>query len=118
MTSPLEDFPKASGGTSPTCSVGAVRKNLVTGNHFSGVGVVSLCLALSLLGQPCDAVDVDPFPDGNRIIGNIVKENGTQPTAGPLDAFRADLSWDGAGTGNCWKANAFGSSVPPALPSC
>jgi len=82
------------------------------------VGVVSLCLALSLLGQSCDIVDVDPLADGNRIIGNVVKGNGTQPIPGPLDAFRADLSWDGTGTGNCWNGNAFGTSVPPQLPRC
>jgi parallel beta-helix repeat protein len=114
----LSVFPSGIGILLAAADATTVRKNIVTGNHFSGVGVVSLCLALSLLGQSCDAVDVDPFPDGNRIIGNVVKGNGTQPTSGPLDAFRADLSWDGTGTGNCWKANAFGSSVPPQLPSC
>jgi hypothetical protein len=63
-------------------------------------------------------VDIDPLSDGNRIIGNVVKGNGTQPVDSPLDVFRADLSWDGTGTGNCWKGNAFGSSVPPELPAC
>src|SRR5215475_6404027 len=44
-----------------------IRKNIVTGNQFVGVGVASLCLPLSLLGQPCDGLDIDPQPDGNRI---------------------------------------------------
>jgi parallel beta-helix repeat protein len=95
-----------------------VRKNIVTRNQFSGVGLVSLCLPLSLLGQACDAVDVDPFPDGNRVVDNVVKGNGTQPIPSPLDVFRADLSWDGSGTGNCWRGNSFGTSVPAPLPSC
>ena len=111
-------FPSGIGILLAAADTTTVRKNVVTGNQFSGVGVVSLCLALSLLGQSCDAVDVDPLPDGNRIIGNVVKGNGTQPIPSPLDAFRADLSWDGTGTGNCWKGNAFGTSVPPTLPSC
>jgi len=111
-------FPSGIGILLTAADTTTVRKNTVTGNQFSGVGVVSLCLALSLLGQPCDAVDVDPFPDGNRVVANIVKGNGTQPVPGPLDAFRADLSWDGTGTGNCWKGNSFGTSVPAALPPC
>lgn len=111
-------FPSGIGILLAAADTTTVRKNIVTGNQFSGVGVVSLCLALTLLGQSCDAVDVDPFPDGNRIIGNVVKGNGTLSIPSALDAFRADLSWDGTGTGNCWKGNAFGTSVPAALPSC
>ncbi len=111
-------FPSGIGILLTAADTTIVRKNIVTGNQFSGVGVASLCLALSLLGQSCDAVDVDPLPDGNRITGNVVKGNGTQPIPSPLDAFRADLSWDGTGTGNCWKGNAFGTSVPSQLPSC
>lgn len=111
-------FPSGVGILLTAADTTTVRKNIVTANRFSGVGVISLCLALSLLGEPCDVVDVDPQPDGNRITGNVVKGNGTQPVPGPLDAFRADLSWDGSGTGNCWKANAFGTSVPSPLPSC
>ena len=111
-------FPSGIGILLSAADTTTVRKNIVTGNQFSGVGVASLCLPLSLLGQSCDGLDVDPLPDGNRIIGNVVKGNGTQPIPSPLDAFRADLSWDGTGTGNCWKGNAFGTSVPPTLPSC
>jgi parallel beta-helix repeat protein len=96
-----------------------IRKNIVTGNQFVGVGVASLCLPLSLLGRPCDGLDIDPQPDGNRIIGNLVRRNGTLPIPDPaLDTFRADLAWDGTGNSNCWKANAFGTSVPTPLPPC
>jgi parallel beta-helix repeat protein len=95
-----------------------ISRNVVTGNQFVGVGVSSFCLALSLLGESCDGLDIDPQPDGNRMVGNVVRENGTQPVPGPLDAFRADLAWDGTGSGNCWKANASDTSVPPVLPPC
>jgi parallel beta-helix repeat protein len=111
-------FPAGIGILLTAADTTTVSGNLVTGNQFAGVGVASLCLPLSLLGEPCEVVDVDPQPDGNRIIGNRVEENGTQPVPGPLDAFRADLSWDGSGTGNCWKANDFATSAPGALPSC
>ena len=96
-----------------------VRKNIVTGNQFVGVGVASLCLPLSLLGQPCDGLDVDPQPDANRITGNVARGNGTESVPDPaLDAFRADVSWDGSGNANCWKANTFATSVPPQFPAC
>jgi len=111
-------FPPGIGILLTAADTTTVRKNSVTGNQFSGVGVVSLCLALSLLGQSCDVVDVEPLPDGNRIVANVVKGNGSLPVAGPLDAFRADLSWDGSGTGNCWKGNLVGTSVPATLPPC
>jgi hypothetical protein len=93
-----------------------VSGNLIKRNGFVGLGVVSLCLGLALQGQPCTGLDVEPNPDGNRIVGNVVQGNGTVPLAGsPLDVFRADLLWDGAGQGNCWLLNVSTTSVPPAL---
>lgn len=95
-----------------------VAGNQVTGNPFSGITVANLCLGLALQGEPC-TVDVDPFSDGNRVVGNAVRGNGTVPTGVPeLDALRADLSWDGTGTGNCWSRNAFDTSAPSPLPAC
>jgi parallel beta-helix repeat protein len=95
-----------------------VTGNRVTGNPFSGVTVVNLCLGLALQGQACN-VDVDPISDGTRVVGNAVRGNGTVPIGVPeLDALRADLSWDGTGTGNCWSRNAFDTSVPAPLPAC
>jgi parallel beta-helix repeat protein len=96
-----------------------VTRNKVTGNGFAGVGVVSYCLGLALFGLPCTGLDVDPFPDGNRVTHNFVQGNGTIPTDNPvLDPLRADLVWDGSGAGNCWASNAFATSVPPSLPAC
>jgi parallel beta-helix repeat protein len=96
-----------------------VTLNDVHGNQFAGIAVVSLCLAFALQGEPCPAdLDVNPDPDGNRIVGNRVTGNATVPTGTPLDAFLADLVWDGSGTGNCWSRNRFGSSAPPRLPEC
>lgn len=115
----LSVFPSGIGILLIGADTTTVRKNTVTSNQFVGVGVASVCFALSLLGQPCDGLDVDPQSDDNRIVGNVVRGNGTQPVPNPiLDPFRADLSWDGTGTGNCWKANAFRTSVPAQLPPC
>jgi len=97
----------------------SVTRNAVTNNQFLGIGVVSFCLEASLLGLPCDGLDIDPQPDANRIFGNVAQANGTVPVADPLlDAFRADLAWDGTGSGNCWKSNLVGTTVPPVLPPC
>jgi parallel beta-helix repeat protein len=97
----------------------SVWRNTVSGNQFAGIGVASFCLALALQGQPCGDLDIEPNPDGNRIVGNRLDENGTVPIADPmLDSLRADLVWDGSGSGNCWSANVFDTSVPPDLPPC
>jgi hypothetical protein len=95
-----------------------VTGNRVTGNPYAGVSVTSLCLGLALQGLPCQ-VDIDPLSDGTRVVGNAVRGNGTVPLGDPLlDALRADLSWDGTGTENCWSENAFGTSAPSPLPAC
>jgi parallel beta-helix repeat protein len=96
-----------------------VSGNAVTGNQFVGIGVTSLCLAFALQGVACAGLDIDPNADTNRIVGNLVLDNGTVPVGiPPLDALRADIVWDGTGTGNCWQGNTYATSLPAALPSC
>jgi parallel beta-helix repeat protein len=97
----------------------SVVENRVRGNGFAGIAVVSLCLGLALQGNPCTGLDIDPDPVNNRIVGNRLKNNGTVRQPDPLfDALRADLIWDGSGTGNCWSRNVFASSTPAQLPAC
>jgi len=95
----------------------SVTANVVTGNHFTGIAVGSTLLLGALAGLPPEAfADIEPNPDGARIIGNNVTGNGG---ASPIPFLPAvDLLWDGSGTGNCWKGNTFGSSVPDPLPAC
>jgi parallel beta-helix repeat protein len=97
----------------------AVTLNTVENNGFAGIAMASLCLGLALEGLPCTGLDVDPDPSGNHIILNDLENNGTIPQANPLfDSLRADLIWDGSGTGNCWSNNRYATSTPPLLPSC
>lgn len=97
----------------------SVSGNTVTGNQFAGIGVTSVCLAFALQGQTCEGLDIEPNPDGNRIVGNLVLGNGMVPVGIPaLDALRGDLVWDGTGTGNCWQGDQFATSFPAALPGC
>lgn len=97
-----------------------VAGNEVTGNGFAGIAVVSLCLGLALQGQPCDGLDVDPDPVGDRVLGNQVLGNAAAAASlpPPFDALAADLVWDGSGAENCWSGNRFTTSVPPQLPAC
>jgi parallel beta-helix repeat protein len=96
-----------------------VIANDVRNNGFTGIAVSSLCLGLALQGNDCSGLDIDPDPVNNRIIGNKVLNNGTVPQPNPFfDALRADLIWDGSGTGNCWSRNRIATSTPPQLPSC
>lgn len=96
-----------------------VVSNQVRGNGFTGIAVASLCLGLALQGSACTGLDIDPDPVNDRIVGNRLERNGTVPQADPFfDALRADLIWDGSGTGNCWSRNLFVSSTPAQLPAC
>jgi hypothetical protein len=91
----------------------------VTGNQLSGITIISFCTAAALSGLDCTGIDIDPSPDGNEITNNLVVGNATVPFPDPsVDALRADLSWDGSGSNNCWSGNQFGTSVPASLPAC
>ena len=114
----LESFvPTGSGilivGTDAT----TVSGNTVTGNHFTGIAVGSSLLLGALAGLPPEAfADIEPNPDGARIVRNTVTGNGG---ASPIPFLPGvDLLWDGSGTGNCWNRNTHGTSAPATLPAC
>jgi parallel beta-helix repeat protein len=92
-----------------------IESNQVSGNNSMGIGVVQLPPAAATADPR-----IDPFPDNNRIVNNIVVGNGRAPDP-KLAAFGllgADLVWDGSGKNNCWSNNVFNSSYPASLPSC
>jgi parallel beta-helix repeat protein len=93
-----------------------VLANDVRNNGFAGIAITSVCLGVDCTDP---TLDIDPFPVNDRIVGNRLTGNGTVPQDNPLfEALRADLVWDGTGTGNCWSANRFSTSTPPELPGC
>jgi parallel beta-helix repeat protein len=114
----LEGFvPRGSGilvvGTDNT----VVADNKINENRFTGIALVSTLVVGALAGIPPEAFDIEPNPDGTRITGNHLNNNGTQPPVGlPLPG--ADLLWDGSGTNNCWSNNKYSISVPSVLPAC
>jgi parallel beta-helix repeat protein len=98
----------------------AVNHNRVTGNDSFGIAVANICVAQQLTAQECAAVsaDIQPDPDHNTIVHNLVTGNGLDPDPSLPAVFAVDLAWDTTGTGNCWSQNVFDTSFPASLPSC
>ncbi|MFQ5668008.1 MAG: NosD domain-containing protein [Candidatus Binatia bacterium] len=99
-----------------------VQKNVVSENDFAGIAVASFCTALAIMspGEPCANLGIDPNPDGDQIIKNTLRNNGTAPDpSSPVAALAADLVWDTLGTDNCWGDNVFSTTFPDTgLPAC
>ena len=97
-----------------------LEANRVTSNRSLGVAVANYCVARGIPPEPCAALDIDPNPDGNRVVENRVTGNGTDPDLQRLPApvFAVDLAWDTTGTGNCWSRNVAVTTFPAALPAC
>ncbi|RMH21446.1 MAG: hypothetical protein D6696_05815 [Acidobacteria bacterium] len=91
-----------------------VAHNEIRGNRSFGVAVAGLD---SFFGRG-SVYDVDPYPDRNRIHGNRLSGNGTDPAAGIVAAgfAGADLLWDLSGDGNRWHQPGA-SRLPYALPA-
>ena len=90
-----------------------VKDNKVVQNNSVGIAVTQLPPALASLDPR-----IDPFPDYNAIIDNVVMENGSNPDPKLVPFPPGDLLWDVSGTGNCWSDNAFNTAFPSSLPVC
>jgi parallel beta-helix repeat protein len=85
-----------------------VRDNRVVGNDSGGIAVIALPV-------PNPDPRVDPFPDSNRVVGNVALANGRNPDLLRSPFPGADLIYDGSGSGTCFADNVFATSVPPTL---
>jgi len=94
-----------------------VSANRVTGNQFVGIGVASTLVLATLAGLDPSTWDIEPDPDFDRIVDNVVIGNGGPQSPIPL-VPAVDLLWVPAGSGNCWSGNTFGTSFPGQLPAC
>jgi parallel beta-helix repeat protein len=96
-----------------------VEDNHVRDNRFTGIAVISTNI-FGLLGLPITGIE--PNPDGTRVIGNKLKNNGYDPqTSLPFPVPGVDLLWLpelGPGTDNCWSQNLYATSYPASLPVC
>ncbi len=94
-----------------------VYENEVVGNDSFGIAVVSL-LNLFPRNTP---FDVEPFPDGNRVYRNTLRDNGKNPDE-RLKRFGVrpvDLLWDLSGRDNRWDqpgATTFPDNLPGMAP--
>jgi len=95
-----------------------VGTNKVKGNNTLGIAVSNYCLALNVSQADCAALDIEPNPDGNRVLNNRVTGNGSAPDPGVPAVFAVDLAWDVSGTDNCWAGNVAGTTFPSPLPAC
>ncbi|HEU6450220.1 MAG TPA: right-handed parallel beta-helix repeat-containing protein [Gemmatimonadaceae bacterium] len=97
-----------------------VSHNTVTGNRSTGIALGSALILTQLAGLPPDVFgSTDPTPDQARIEFNEAVGNGSAPLPPFGSLFPGvDLLWDGLGTGNCWRQNRYGTSLPTQLPIC
>ncbi len=88
-----------------------VTENEIRGNDSFGVAVVGLAIAYPK-GR---TFDVGAIPEGNRIYGNKLRDNGRNPAGlvKEMGAINIDLLWDGSGWDNTW--NDPGAKTFPAL---
>lgn len=100
-----------------------VDGNTVTGNDYVAIGIANSGLLAELAGIP---LDVEPFPDHVRVMGNVALGGGGPPPTELLPPG-ADLLWDGTGEGSCWTGNVYETSLnldllggdpTPELPAC
>jgi len=91
-----------------------VYENEVVGNDSFGIAVVSL-LNLFPRNTP---FDVEPFPDGNRIYRNLLRDNGKNPDPRltKYGVRPVDLLWDMSGRDNKWDQPGA-TTFPDNLPS-
>jgi parallel beta-helix repeat protein len=75
-----------------------VENNWVRGNHSSGIGIVRLAPE-----EAAKDPELEPFPDGTRVLFNYVVGNGTRPHPSIAKSYGGglDFGWDGSGRDNC-----------------
>lgn len=87
-----------------------VSKNRIENNDFSGIAMLDWCFAIAV-GDPSRACDVrppiaEPAANDNRVTGNYLKNNGTQPPPGiPLPGADILHLQFVPSSGNCFQNN-------------
>ena len=90
-----------------------VTDNKVLENNSAGVALIQVPPAMAAFDP-----HIEPFPDHNLVIGNVVMLNGGNPDPKIAPLPSGDLIWDVSGIGNCWSDNIYKTSFPTSLPAC
>ena len=106
-----------------------IARNVVDNHGFVGIGIADYCVVMS--GGPFDcATDprmssgfaLDSAAANNRVVGNRLRINGTNPDpSNPFGFAASDLGLlPLEDNGNCFEANAFATvfSTLGVLPEC
>jgi parallel beta-helix repeat protein len=98
----LQLLPSGSGLLNVGGDAITMQHNVITQNNSFGIGIVE-----------------NPFgfgpPDDNRVIDNVVMQNGHHPDA--RAALSGDIAYDGSGSNNCFAGNVFKTDDPPGIVS-
>jgi parallel beta-helix repeat protein len=98
----LQLLPSGSGLLNVGGDAVTVRDNVINKNNSFGIGIVD-----------------NPFgfgpPDDNRVIGNTVLHNGTNPDA--RATLTGDIAYDESGSNNCFADNVYKTDDPPGVVS-
>jgi parallel beta-helix repeat protein len=105
--------------------------NRIENNNFFGIVIADYCLVVADSGFSCDPADgpgfdpsitpefiADQAATGNKVIGNVLVNNGTQPEAHPFIFAASDLSLvtdypyftEMSGLTNCYADNEYSTS--------
>lgn len=95
-----------------------IDHNLVLNNDSYGIAVANFCLGNGLTEEQCNALDIEPNPDGNQVDHNLAMKNGANPSPLIQAVFAKDLAWDTTGLDNCWAHNKNDTQFPDDLPAC
>ena len=108
---PLSQIPTGVGLLNTGADRVLTSSNVATHNDTAGIVIAQLPPELADL-DPL----IDPFPDDNLTIDNVVQQNGANPDALIFPLPGSDLLWDLSGSGNAWFDNVFRTSFPDPLP--
>ena len=98
----LQLLPSGSGLLNVGGDAITMQNNVITKNDSFGIGIVD-----------------NPFgfgpPDDNRVLDNVVLQNGSNPDARAM--LSGDIAYDGSGSNNCFAGNVFKTDDPPGIVS-
>jgi parallel beta-helix repeat protein len=98
-----------------------VQGNRIENNDFFGIAMIDYCLAVEGTDFDCrtNPPDVrDTSPQYNKIIGNTLANNGSDPPPGPFSSSAGDIVGVG-GRNNCASNNiATTVTFVPPVPDC